>query len=171
LVEEASGENAGSMMSDARYAAERSVIKAAHAINTAGDRSWAIPAGPDPRNVLALANQFIETGQVANYLRAEELGKLVVSWYDGPLSAVPLAAEQSLSPRSRDALKKLWRRAPLLALLLGWLVTGVAAGVFLRVLSVPFYRTALPFDIWGVGFLVLVCVQFVVTIRGALRRR
>jgi hypothetical protein len=167
---QASRESAGSMMLDARDAAASSVIKAAHAINMGGDRSHAIPNSLDPRNVLALANQFIGTGQVANYLRAEELGRLIVSWYDGPLPAVPFAAERSLNPRFRTSLKKLWRRAPLLGLFIGWLMTGVVAGLFLRILSVPAYKTALPFEVWGVGFLVLVVFQFVVTIRGALQK-
>ena len=170
-LSKASGENAGSVTPDARGAAERSVSKAAHAIETSVERSRAIPDNLDPRMVLALANQFIEVGSVANYFRAEELGRTVVSWYDGPLPLVAFVPEASPSPRVQRALQKLWRRAPLAVLFLGWLVAGIVGGVFLRLLSVPAYSTAVPFDIWGLGFLLLVVLQFVVTVRGALLRR
>ena len=59
---------------------------------------------------------------------------------------------------SKESVIALWRRAPMLVLLSGWLLLGV----------VP-----IPFDasLWGIGFLVLVAIQFVIAIRNWPPRR
>ena len=162
---------------DARDFAEKIVAKAAHAIELGGIRGHQIPANLDPPNVLAVANQFIETGQVPNYLRAAELASLVASWYERPLPAIGPAAragrhrQLSAGFRLRDVARQAWRRTPLLCLLFGWLVPGVAAGLFLRITNGPAYTTVLLLEIWGLGLLALVGLQFVITVRGALRRK
>jgi hypothetical protein len=61
---------------DAKDGAEKSVAKAAYAIEMAGDHSQRVAGNPDPRAVLALASRFIETGQFLNHLRAAELGSI-----------------------------------------------------------------------------------------------
>jgi len=164
---------------DARDSAEKLVAKAAHTIETAGFRGQHIPADMDARAAIALANQFIATGQLPNYLRAAELGRVVISWYDeaspatvgfGP-GAVALNRRPTLRMRLYAMLGRLWRRAPLLVLLIGWLLSGGFAGLVVDAMAVPAYRTALAFRIWAIGFLALVVFQFVATVRGALRSR
>ena len=160
---------------DAKDVAERSVARAAHAIEMAGERGRLVSGNPDPQAVLAVANQFIETGQLANYLRATELGRVVFARYEEPLP-VPAIIRSERAARQRElrlfmsgAIARLWRRAPLLVLLTGWLLMGAIAGIFLRVSNVPADESARAFNIWAIGFLALVVFQFVATIRGALR--
>ena len=68
-------------------------------------------------------------------------------------------------------LRLLSLRAPLLVLLLGWLAFGVAGGVVFRLfraISPDWFSSALlgaGFDLWGLGFLLLVCFGFYVRIR------
>lgn len=162
---------------DLRNSAEKLVIRGAHAIEMAGLHSQRIPDGLDPRAVIALANQFIATGQLSNYLRAAEMGRMVISWYDdaSPIyagfnaRAVARDRYPSLSMRWSDMLARLWGRAPLLVLLMGWLLSGGFAGLLMKTMGEPGYKTAPSFKIWAIGFLALVVFQFVVTIRGALR--
>ncbi len=169
---------------DARNTAELSVSRAAHAIETAaGAHLHRTGDQPDPQTVILLASQLIQTGQLPNYLRAAEMGRIVVEWYDGllPISApVPgalSAARRQLQlrePRPPSQffarLKSLWRRAPLLILLGGWLMAGLIFGLVARIFEIQTPDTALLFDIWGLGFLGLVGFQFVVTIWRARHR-
>ncbi len=77
------------------------------------------------------------------------------------------AARKAASPR----LQTLWRRAPLLILLLGWLTIGLVAGpasILLRTLAPASWSASLidfSFEIWAVGFLALVCFGFYARIR------
>jgi hypothetical protein len=158
----------GIFMRAARDSAEKSVASATRAIDRAGGHGHRIPDNLDPRNVLVLADQFIQTGQYLNYLRAGELGRVVASWYDGPV-AVPAGSPKKQNPHLRfgGVLKAIWRRAPLFCLLVGWLLPGL----FLRLLNMPAYRTESAFNIWGLGFLALVLFQFVATVRTAGRSK
>jgi hypothetical protein len=162
---------------DVRDSAEKLVAKAAHTIETAGFHGQRVPDDLDPRAVLALANQFIATGQIPNYLRAAEIGRVVISWYDeASLASFRLDAEAaalyrrpSLRMRFYAMVGTIWRRAPLLLLLIGWLLSGGFAALLVRIIGVPGYKTALAFEIWAIGFPALAVFQFVVTIRGTLR--
>ncbi len=100
--------------------------------------------------VLALANQFIETGQYINYVRAGQLGRVVISWSEAE-SGPEDHAEQNVTHAIRRV-AALWTRAPLLVLLMAWLLFGIVL---------------LPLDaeLWAVGFLTLVLLQFVLTLR------
>jgi hypothetical protein len=85
---------------------------------------------PDQTAVIEFARRLIETGDSVNYARAAEIAGLV--------KATPL---------------RIWQRAPLLVLLAGWFVAGIAIAPF----SV---------ELWAGGFLALVGLQFVLTVRG-----
>jgi hypothetical protein len=115
---------------------------------------------PESPSTLALANQFFETGQYVNYIRAAELGRLVIAWGGAPdLNEAPLS--KPLDRKIADAVNKLgqfWRRAPVLFLLLAWLLLGV--------ILIPVNG-----ETWGIGFLVIVGMQFVFTIRNWQGRR
>ena len=164
---------------DVRDSADKLVAKAAHTIEMTGFHSQRIPDGLDPRAVIALANQFIATGQLPNYLRAAEMGRMVISWYDeaSPVSfglgagGVARYRQPSLRVRLYGIVRRIWWRAPLLVLLIAWLVSGGFAGFLMKAMAMPDYRTATAFKIWAIGFLALIVFQFVATIRGALRRR
>jgi hypothetical protein len=116
------------------------------------------PQPMDGSAVLAVATRFIETGQLANYYRAADLGQALITAY---------------TPRERILIRRklaafasvLWRRAPLLALLLGWLAVGLAGALMamLRLLSASTVQAG--FELWGLGFLALVVFQFYVTTR------
>jgi hypothetical protein len=167
---------------EAKDAALKSVDKAAHAIETGGIQSPRIPENLDPQMVLALATRMVETQQYPNYLRAAELSNTIVTWYEGRLPDVPIArpisieatekiqsARSTASPRkwtevTTKATARLWRRAPVLALLLGWLLAG-------SIVAILSSESSPLLTIWALGFPALIVLQFVLTIRGSWRRK
>jgi hypothetical protein len=124
----------------ARTEAVRSLASAALVVDAAIKH----PPQMDGPAVLAVAERLIESGQLANYYRAADLSRAVGGAY----------APVKRGPKKILLLRTLWRRAPLLVLLMGWLLLGLAAP------SVEF-----GFELWGVGFLALVVFQFYVTTR------
>ena len=154
-----------------RETAEKSVAKALHAIETSGSHGSQIPDNVNPRLVISVANQFIETGQIPNYLRAEELGRIVAGWYQAPVPSDASLAVEGRRSRGQAVpvwqiprlLKRLWRRAPLLVLLALWLLAGTVAELLPRSWHSP------PVELWATGFLALVVFQFLFTVRNALR--
>jgi hypothetical protein len=154
----------------AKDAALKSVDKAAQAIVSGGIHGPHIPENLDPAMVLALATRMIETQQYPNYLRATELGNTIVTWFEGPIPDVPLSrpirieSVNQIAARRRAStwpatVGKLWRRAPLLVLLGGWLLAGSAGALLFR-------PSASYFTLWGVGFPALIVLQFLLTTRG-----
>jgi hypothetical protein len=147
----------------ARIAAETVLSGAAQLADAGRTQINPIPGGLDAPDVLALANRFYETGQLANYLRAEALGRAVIASYDAPAR-----------PRGNSAaiLKTLWLRAPMLILLAAWFLVGLIGG-----LSVWIQRRSgsapgsLAFDLWGIGFLALVVLQFYATVYNRCSRK
>ena len=73
------------------------------------------------------------------------------------------------------AFQSVWRRFPLLALFLVWFALGLVGGVasvILRILAPEVHRWEslnAAFSIWGMGFLVLVSVGFISSVRRSLR--
>ena len=166
-------------MTDAKDVAQKAVDRAAQAIDQGGVHGPHIPENLDPQTVLALATRMIETQQYPNYLRATELSNTIVTWYEGPLPDMPVTrsiaiggAEKIRSARPAvatshqltQATAKLWRRAPVLVLLLGWLLAGSVVAIVARESS-PLLTT------WALGFPALVALQFILTIRGVWRRK
>jgi hypothetical protein len=110
--------------------------------------------------VLEVAERFIESGQLANYIRAQELGQAVITFY---------AAERGQSERDERRVVKFWRRVPLLVLLAGWLALGLAGSaiaLLVRVAGGELNAAMVQacFEFWGVGFLALVVLQFFVSL-------
>jgi hypothetical protein len=120
----------------ARTEAQRLVAAAADA-----------PLGYAP--VLAAAQLLLESGQLAGYIRASELCR-AIDIGEPRKAALP-------SRKFSDRTATMWRRTPLLVLLIVWL----AAGTLLAVV----FRNELIAAIWGTGFLALVVLQFLVTTR------
>jgi hypothetical protein len=140
---------------NARVAAEMVLINAAQLVD-ARTQINLIPGGLDAPGVLSLANRFYETGQLANYLRAEALGRVAIAAYEAP-------AREGGQFVAR--LRTLWRRAPMLILLVAWLLVGAIGGTSVRMRRQSGHAAgSLAFDLWGIGFLALVVVQFYATV-------
>jgi hypothetical protein len=108
-----------------------------------------------PETLVGIARRLLESGGLANYIRAADLAEAVVNashWAPADASALParptgpvLATEDDppaktilsavlqrwsgLRRVARPRIKALWLRAPLLILLLAWLAVGIAGGV------------------------------------------
>ena len=138
----------------ARAEAERSVLAASLAVATAPGRVLE-PNTIPPQDLLALANRFLESGQYANYVRAIELSRYVLKQHSGPRKT------------GSDRLRRLWQRAPLLVLLLGWLGVGLVGGAISVIGRFsgegPIGSAAV--EVWVSGFLGLVLFQFLATVR------
>jgi hypothetical protein len=123
-------------------------IDAVRLIGAAGlavDAAAKHPEGLDGAGVVAAAERFAESGQLVNYFRAAELSQAVIAFYGGTAPPVWPAA-------------RLWRKVPVLVLLVAWLGLGVIM-LLLRF-------NAAVVEVWGVGFLVLVVLQFWMSVRG-----
>jgi hypothetical protein len=141
------------------------------------------PEKMDGPGTLVIAEQLVESGQLANYYRAAELSEAVIAFYARAVPEMALDAGRRADlekPRARmmreRAMQRLfgafWRRVPLLVLLVGWLAVGVAGGTIsvlaraagVELVSSSTLQTA--FEFWGVGFLAMVVFQFWITVRG-----
>ena len=153
---------------EARTDAVRLIGTAAMVVETAGRH----PEGLDGATVLAIAERFVESGQLPNYLRAAELSQAVMAFYGGAVPEVSLGAARRGIRVARPARLSLlelaaamWRRVPLLVLMMGWGALGLvggAIGLGARMVGVVLDPASVQtgFEIWGVGFLVLVVLQF-----------
>ncbi len=152
------------MTQDARAGAERLIVAAGLAVDGATKH----PEGLNGAGVLALAERFAESGQLVNYLRAAELSEAVIAFYNGTPPAIALDTSSGTSVR-RPLLElagRWWRRVPVLVLLVGWFALGVAGGTIAVLARVAASTVETGVEVWGVGFLVLVVLQFWISVRG-----
>jgi hypothetical protein len=140
---------------DARTGAERLIVAASLVVDGATKH----PDGLNAAGVLAVAERFAESGQLVNYFRAAELGEAVIALYNG--TPVNIALDKSFGRAVR-----LWRRVPVLVLLVGWFALGVAGGLIAVLARVATSTVEAGVEVWGVGFLVLVVLQFWISVRG-----
>ena len=154
----------------ARMRAEASIDAGLSAMESAGSGSAARP--DQVRAFLDLAQAHFELGtyvayveaaqaamraqQIAEHSRIELRGKFSTARSRRPLTV------RELGP-VRRAVRRLWDKLPLLAILLGWLFAGIVGGVA----SLPFQdgymsetRQTL-FSIWALGLLAMVLLGFV----------
>jgi hypothetical protein len=151
----------------------------------------------DPRTLLMVANRLVEAGGYGNAVRGTQVAQLLVDpshW--GPAvdtiskagapeapeseesrpvqgAILPVLSESWRGLRGRGAgrVARLWRRAPLLVLLLAWLVAGTAGGLMLRILQTlrpgvwPSWISDAGVTVWAVGFLGLVLFGFYMRVR------
>lgn len=155
---------------------------------------WEADAG----TLVAIATRFLETGGHGNFVRAAQVAQTVIDaahW--APVAAPTVgpaaleARKQRVGPpsapglvgpslqRSWSAFRRrmparvevLWRRAPLLVLLLAWLAIGTAGGLaslFQRKVwpdAWPTWLADAGFSFWGLGFLALVLYGFYARVR------
>lgn len=173
----------------AKSDAEQTLAIASQAIEMAAQRTVQ-SAGFDPKGLLAVADRLLETGQQINYVRAGELGQIVIAYCQVPVTEINASGPRKTSPAARrplaadaladslpvvprekpvlERLKAIWRRGPLLILLLGWCLLGLIGATFYYfVWHVPGREpvSAGAVEIWVIGFLALVLFQFFVRTR------
>ena len=159
---------------DARATAEKSVARAAQFVESEPVRATRLHGHADPRIVLMVANDLIASNQLSNYLRAGELGREVIAWYEGPLAVAigeieKAGDEERLSRLAR--MMHLWNRAPLLVLLVTWLLSGIIVDLLLKFANASADKTTAIVEFWAIGFLALIVLQFVAAVRGSFLRR
>ena len=130
---------------------------------------------------LDLAQAHFESGSYSGYVIATQAAALAQQTANGlkvasPDATSPTAGKILLRPIARTArhnARRLWQTLPLLAILLGWFIAGILAGVA----SLPFQQGAIAelrqtlFPIWAMGLLSMVLLGFVRSIRHIRRRR
>jgi hypothetical protein len=148
---------------EAKIEAEHLIATATLAVGAAAEAQRTIN-GPD---VLAVAQRFAETGQLFNYIRASELSQAVIASYSIVVPATPSSVLHRAWP---GLMRKFWRTVPLLVLLAAWFALGLmgaAISLLARVAGAALNPATVQagFELWGVGFLALVVVQFLITVR------
>jgi len=119
-------------------------------------------------SVIATGERFLESGTLMNYIRAVELGQSVLDLYP----VTPQVRNEVPLRRLRAMLRSTWRRVPLLVLLAGWFLIGVIGGIASlagRTVG-PGPLSSGTVEVWALGFLLLVGVQFFVTVRNIKMR-
>lgn len=187
----------GRLAQVARLDAESRVSQASQVLEQTGAPKL---AGWDarPEALLLLATRLLEAGGHLNSVRASQLAQTVVDGARWALAPVPAVLEDSAAARGRlniqplaggplraaflrswDTVRKqapgrirlLWRRAPLLILLMAWLAVGIVGGTaswLWRLLAPdawPAGFAAAGFDLWALGFLALVVFGFYMRVR------
>ena len=172
----------------AKLDAEGRLGHAARAIETGGAKKlpdWDI----SPELLLLFANRLFDAGGYVQYVRASAIAQVLIDaphWApaEAPTPAVPVRTDlrNDAPPAKRPSrwpgrLRALWRRAPLLILLLAWLALGLIGGsaAFLLQRFWPENANAalieIGFDAWGLGFLVLVLFGFYMRVRNIIKSR
>jgi tetratricopeptide (TPR) repeat protein len=161
----------------ARMRAESS-IDAAFAAMESVRGTGAGPHADQVKVFLDLAQAHFELGTYTAYVEAAQAAMRARQLAEDPLiqplgkfSGRPFRANMPRTPGpARRAVRRLWDKLPLLAILLGWLLAGIVGGVA----ALPFQdgevsetRQTL-FSIWALGLLAMVLLGFV---RSILRLR
>jgi hypothetical protein len=132
-------------------------------------------------NLVLIAGRLLDAGGYANFVWSAELSKLVslspqvknpddrrTAARDLIFAAIGLVRDR-LQLKSRT--RRMWLRAPLLVLLLAWFGAGLAGGVFSMLVRTvwpdgwPASLIAGGFEIWAMGFLVLIAYAFYASVR------
>lgn len=145
--------------------------------------------------LILIAHRLLDSGGHANYLRTADLSQALIDAASRGLPAVtnvpvpfPLAAERvekagvprgaiwrvfgAVRKHARPRMRLLWRRAPLLILLLSWLGLGIVAGVVFALTREAWPPSLIDgaFEAWGLGFLIMVIFGFYARIRNVRLR-
>lgn len=183
----------------AKLDAETRVAQATEAV-AAGREIVLAEWDTHPEILLTIANRLLESGGYVNAVRAAHVAQVVIDgtqWAPAPgmVVATPgVAGNPSKSEevsgaarapivsafreswrivrsRAPGRMTALWKRAPLLVLLLGWLAVGTVAGlgswVQQRVWpeAWPAWLNDAGFTLWAIGFLALVLFGFYMRVR------
>ena len=165
---------------EARLGAETRLREATEWLQTPGAAERQIE-NVKASTLLLCASQLIDAGRYADCIHSARVSEMVLDrqrWAPAE-AALPLSKRVEARLRVQRAapwvrrgamagrLKNLWRRAPLLVLLLGWLALGVFGGSVAAVFrdQWPAAAVALLFEIWALGFLALVGFGFYMRVR------
>ncbi len=171
------------MASAAHVDAESRLDRAAHLLGTAGVKE-VMRAESGPRIAIAVSERLLEARGYANCVHSAQLSQAVIERYGyvpAPVAPaltdeenVPMDFERALldwEKRWTPRIGYLWRRAPLLVLLMAWFGAGLAGGCFYAVLrhwwpeTWPEALVSGGSELWGVGFLALVGFGFYARVR------
>jgi hypothetical protein len=175
------------LASTAQVDAELRLGQAAHLVHAAG--SLELPGLEiKPEVAILIAGRFLEAGGYANNMRSTEVSQMLISQYGWAATVMPLpvADPRRIPIRSTNPsralpnkwiprIKKLWQRAPLLVLLLGWLTGGFLAGSVAAILRGYWPQmmsgslVAAGFEVWALGFLALIAFGFYARVRNIRR--
>ena len=149
---------------DARIDAVRLIAAAGLVLHGAAKHS----EGLNGLGVLAVAERFVEAGQLVNYMRAAELSQAVIAFYNAAPSEIRLdvSSGKTLRRPVLELVGRWWRRVPVLVLLVGWFAIGVAGGGVAMMARIAPSTVEAWVEVWSVGFLVLVVLQFWISVRG-----
>ena len=152
---------------EAKASAERAMGAASELVAAAGRA----PGNLDGRAVLSLAAQMMETGQLVNYVRAEELSQAVMNMY---VMAFPELRIQVPHDPFHEGAESSGLGGGLLWMMAAWLAVGMA-GLAALWLPGPFGLEILVAQsastlgtIWGLGMVLLLMVQIAVVVRKAV---
>jgi len=162
----------------ARMRAEASIDAALSVLESAGGSRLAAPAD-QARAFLDAAQAHFELGTYAAFVEAAQVAiraqqvaedsRIERSGRRSPGRPLGGSAVRTPGP-ARRAVRRLWDKLPLLAILLGWLLAGMVGGVA----ALPFQdgyiseTRQMLFSIWALGLLAMVLAGFV---RSILRLR
>jgi hypothetical protein len=178
FVEQTGGDHAQAHIAVlvAKFDAQVKLSQAEQAVEQSGGRKlpeWET----SPQILLQIGHRLYNAGGYGNYIRASAVADTIQSAYWGATlihdqialdaTRVSLLGKEGVFPGSRAfptfsfsglaaSLRVLWRRAPLLVLLLSWLAVGIFGGVLFKSFN---------FEFWALGFLALVGFGFYSTIR------
>jgi hypothetical protein len=164
----------------AKVDAEVQLAQAVKVIESAGAKEL-IVREIRTENLVLIAGRLLDAGGYANFVWSAELSKLVslspqvknpddrrTAARDLIFAAIGLVRDR-LQLKSRT--RRMWLRAPLLVLLLAWFGAGLAGGVFSMLVRTvwpdgwPASLIAGGFEIWAMGFLVLIAYAFYASVR------
>jgi len=186
-IQKQAGELLVRLSATARVDAETRLQQAVQRVQEPGFAERPID-GIKPATLVLLAERLMDGGGYANWIHSAEISQMVtdpslwapppvmlerideqdkVAYISGTRPRMALATLRLWSDATIAGVKKLWRRAPLLALLLGWLLTGVAGAVVALLFrnDLPASLTGWGFEIWALGFLALVGFGFYARVR------
>jgi hypothetical protein len=142
--------------------------------------------------LLHIARELLDHGTYSGCVQSAALSQVVIengNWLTGypympvPANAIAVAADEPALSKAAHAnqirralagigralpgrVKSLWSRAPLLVLLVGWLMVGVVGGGLWRLFDRPLTGLAdAGFQVWALGFLALAGFGFYVRVR------
>jgi hypothetical protein len=120
----------------------------------------------NPKDVLPIASQLIDSGRHSNILLATDLSQAVINYYGGfeiasPAELYPMrsASRQEPSPSPQapwtaavgtvaDLMKKAWGRSPALILFFIWVVLGLISAI---AAGIELWSVNLSLEVWGAG--------------------
>ncbi len=161
------------LTAEVRLRADTSISEARLALQSADTSGMARP--------LLLARAYLDAAQasfqfgtytgIVQAAFAADLAQRIASGKISPeIPSVKLSAFEPIKRAVQRAARRLWQRLPLLAILLGWLVAGICAGITSLAFQSGAELRAWLLPAWAMGLLAVVLVGFIRSIRRIAQR-